>query len=119
MRGDWQGRSFAAIMRSSSDRVGRLPRAPESFRFPHGESLVEQQRRVLEACATWSSPSASRSLVSHSGSLRLARAFAEGTGIDSFHEMSVPNGGVVELDTTGLAERIDRSLESEPSRDEA
>ena len=57
-------------------------------------------------------------LVSHGGSLRLVRGFVEGTGIDSFHEMSVPSGGTIEIDTTGLVARIDGFLEREPPADE-
>ena len=113
-RGDWQGRSFAAIMKSSPTEWAAYREHPESFRFPHGESLVEQQRRVLEAVRDVVLTQRITLVVSHGGSLRLVRAFDEGAGIEAFHQMSVPNGGIVELDTTDLAPRIDRFLASEP-----
>jgi broad specificity phosphatase PhoE len=117
-RGDWQGRSFAAIKRTSLTEWTAYREHPASFRFPHGESLVEHQRRVLAALREAALAQRVTLLVSHGGSLRLASGFAAGTGIDSFHEMSLPTAAIVELDTTGLVERIDRFLETEPPADE-
>jgi alpha-ribazole phosphatase len=116
--GDWQGRSFAAIMRSAPAEWASYREHPESFRFPHGESLADQQRRVLEAVRDAVVAERVTLLVSHGGSLRLARAFVEGTGIGSFHHMSVPNSEAFELGTAGLAERIDRFLEGGAPGDE-
>jgi probable phosphoglycerate mutase len=117
-RGDWQGHSFAAIKRGSPTEWTAYREHPATFRFPHGESLAEQQRRVLAALRDAIAAQHVTLLVSHGGSLRLVRGFVEGTGIDSFHEMSVPSAATLELDTTGLVERIDRFLESEPPGDE-
>jgi broad specificity phosphatase PhoE len=113
-RGDWQGRSFAAIKRTSPTGWAAYRDDPASFRFPQGESLVEHQRRVLAALRDAVAAQRVTLLVSHSGSLRLANGFAAGTGIDSFHEISAPTAAMIELDTTGLVERIDRFLEGEP-----
>jgi broad specificity phosphatase PhoE len=117
-RGDWQGRSFAAIKRTSPTEWAAYREHPASFRFPQGESLAEQQRRVLAALRDAVSTQRVTLLVCHSGSLRLASGFAAGTGIDSFHEASVPTAAMIELDTTGLVERIDQFLESETPDDE-
>jgi len=117
-RGDWQGHSFAAIKRGSPTEWTAYREHPATFRFPHGESLAEQQRRVLAALRDAIAAQHVTLLVSHGGSLRLVRGFVEGTGIDSFHEMCVPSAATLELDTTGLVERIDRFLESEPPGDE-
>lgn len=117
-RGDWQGRSFAAIRRGSPVEWAAYHEDPASFRFPYGESLAEQQRRVLAAVRDAIATQLVTLLVSHGGSLRLVRGFVEGTGIDSFHEMSVPSAGTIEIDTTGLVARIDGFLEREPPADE-
>ncbi len=48
-RGAWEGRAFAEIVASEPEEWRHYREHPETFRFPGGESLVEQQRRVL-AC---------------------------------------------------------------------
>ena len=43
------GAAFTEIMRRSRCDLASVPRDPETFRFPGGESLADQQRRVLAA----------------------------------------------------------------------
>ena len=50
-------------------------------------------------------------LVTHGGSIRLLRAFLDDRGIESFHDRMTPNGEALELDTIGLADRVERFLE--------
>ena len=49
--------------------------------------------------------------MTHGGSIRLTRCFLEGRGIDAFHTTRTANGGVDEIETDGLAERIDAYLD--------
>ena len=52
-RGSWQGRTFEAIMKNDPDEWTAYREHPESFRFPHGESLSRATApRARRACAT-------------------------------------------------------------------
>src|ERR1017187_1653089 len=48
-RGDWEGRLFIDIEREDPAGFAAWKRAGPGFRFPGGESLLEQQQRVTEA----------------------------------------------------------------------
>src|ERR1035437_9346241 len=48
-RGEWEGRLFVDIEREDPDGYAAWRRAGADFRFPGGESLLEQQQRVTEA----------------------------------------------------------------------
>jgi broad specificity phosphatase PhoE len=93
-RGRWETRAFAEIMTSEPDVWRAYREHPESFRFPGGESLAEQQQRVLAALLDAARRATTALLVTHGGSIRLARCFLEGAGIEGFHEMATANGGV-------------------------
>ena len=96
-RGRWETRAFAEIT-ASEPQVWRAYREhPESFRFPGGESLAEQQLRVLAALRDAARRAATALLVTHGGSIRLARCFLEGTGIYAFHEVATTNGSVFSI----------------------
>jgi broad specificity phosphatase PhoE len=105
-RGAWQGRTFTSIARDEPVAWAAYREHPETFRFPRGESLAEQQRRVLAAVRDAALTGHVALLVTHGGSIRLLRAFLDGRGIAAFHDVKVPNGEVLELDATGLAARI-------------
>ena len=109
--GTWQGRALAAIAKNDPQEWAAYREHPESFRFPHGESLAEQRRRVLEAVRDAALADRVALLVTHGGCIRLLQTFLDGHGIASFHEHDVPNGEELELDTAGLAARIDEFLE--------
>ncbi len=117
-RGAWQGRTFVAIRRNDPDGWTAYREHPESFRFPHGESLAEQQRRVLEAVRDAALAGRVALLVTHGGCIRLIGAFLDGRGIASFHDQEAPNGAALELDSGGLAARIDAFLEPHVRRDD-
>ncbi len=109
-RGEWETRRFSSIMREESDTWRHYREHPETFRFPGGESLEAQQRRVLACLRDCALDGRTALLVTHGGSIRLTRCFLEGRGIDAFHETRTVNGGVDEIETEGLAQRIDAHL---------
>ncbi len=109
-RGDWETRRFSSIMREEQVTWRHYREHPETFRFPGGESLSGQQRRVLACLRDCALDGRTALLVSHGGSIRLTRCFLEGHGIDAFHATKTANGVLDELETDGLAARIDAYL---------
>lgn len=105
-RGAWEGRAFAEIVASEPGVWRHYREHPEDFRFPDGESLVEQQRRVLACLRDVALDGRRTVLVTHGGSMRLARCFLEGRGIAIFHRETMRNGAVAEIDDSDLASRI-------------
>jgi broad specificity phosphatase PhoE len=83
---------------------------PETFRFPDGESLAEQQRRVLVSVLDNLRTLKTTVLVTHGGSIRLLRCFLNERGIETFHMSETSNGGVDEIETDGVAARIEAFL---------
>ena len=79
---------------------------PETFRFPGGESLAEQQRRVLACMRDCAADGRTNLLVTHGGSNRVARCFLDGRDLAAFHYTRTSNGGVDEVRAEGLAVRI-------------
>jgi broad specificity phosphatase PhoE len=109
-RGEWETRRFSSIMREEPDEWRRYREHPGAFRFPGGESLEAQQRRVLACLRDCALDGRTALLVSHGGSIRLARCFLEGRGIEAFHATETANGCVDEIPGDGLAGRIDAHL---------
>jgi len=105
-RGDWETRLFAEIVAGEPDAWSLYREHPDTFRFPGGESLAEQQRRVLACLRDVALDGRQTLLVTHGGSIRLVRCFLEGRSIATFHQDSTHNGGVEELPVAGLAQRI-------------
>ena len=110
-RGEWETRRFSSIMREEPEAWLHYREHPETFRFPGGESLEVQQRRVLACLRDCALDGRTMLLVTHGGSIRLTRCFLEGRDIDAFHATRTANGGVDEIDTAGLAERIEAHLD--------
>jgi broad specificity phosphatase PhoE len=113
-RGEWETRRFSSIMREEPDEWRAYREHPETFRFPGGESLEAQQRRVLACLRDCALDGRAALLVTHGGSIRLTRCFLGGQGIDQFHATETTNGGVDEVDADGLAERIGSYLADRP-----
>jgi broad specificity phosphatase PhoE len=109
-RGEWETRRFSVIMREEPEAWRHYREHPETFRFPGGESLEAQQRRVLACLRDCSLDGRTALLVTHGGSIRLARCFLEDRGIDAFHATRTANGDVDEIESRGLAARIDARL---------
>lgn len=109
-RGEWETRRFSSIMREEPEEWRAYRKRPETFRFPGGESLEAQQRRVLACLRDCALDGRTALLVTHGGSIRLARCFLGGGGVERFHDTETVNGGVDEVEGDGLAARIDAYL---------
>jgi broad specificity phosphatase PhoE len=97
-RGDWEGRRWEEIEAEDPDGVAAWRRAGATFRFPGGESLAEQQARVLAALEDVRRAGAGTALVvCHGGSIRVALCAGDPRGLDAFHAWDVPNGALVRL----------------------
>jgi broad specificity phosphatase PhoE len=97
-RGRWEGARFIDIEREEPELYAAWRRAPGEFRFPDGESLLDQQQRVTAALteihATGELPALA---VCHGGSIRVMLCLTDPRGLDAFHEFDVPNVAVVPL----------------------
>jgi broad specificity phosphatase PhoE len=117
-RGEWEGFLFDEIAASDPERYAawRSPDAEVGFQFPGGETLAQQQARVLAACrdaesrlrppATASgSPAgdvASALLVCHGGSIRTMLCRRDPRGLAAFHTFEVPNVALVPVEVAEL-----------------
>ena len=99
-RGAWEGRLAEDIAREEPDAFGAWLGPDPDFRFPGGESLVEQQRRVLAALdeigRTGAAAEDRALVVCHGGSIRLALCSRAVRGIRAYHTFDVPNGALVD-----------------------
>jgi broad specificity phosphatase PhoE len=96
--GDWQGRFKDDVAREDPDGWAAFGAAGEDFRFPGGESLAEQQRRVIAALVDITQRGDLPALVvCHRGVIRCALAHTHNRGLDTYHEWTVPNGELVRL----------------------
>jgi broad specificity phosphatase PhoE len=97
-RGRWEGYTFDEIRRSEPDEFAAWMRAGPDWRFPGGESLTEQQDRVLAALADIEAAGELPALaVCHGGSIRVVLCSRDPRGLDAFHTFEVPNVAVVPL----------------------
>jgi broad specificity phosphatase PhoE len=72
--------------------------AGEDWRYPGGESLAEQQERVIEGLVDVTQSGRLPALVvCHRGTIRVALCHTRQRGLDAFSEIDVPNGGLVRL----------------------
>jgi broad specificity phosphatase PhoE len=97
-RGDWEGRLFADVAREEPEQFAAWMRAGPDWRFPGGESLGEQQQRVV-ACVddVRAADELPALLVCHGGSIRVMLCLSDPRGLDAFHEFKVPNIAVVKV----------------------
>ena len=73
-------------------------RAGPDWRFPGGESLQEQQDRVLAALNDVEAAGELPALVvCHGGSIRVVLCSRDPRGLAAFHEFEVPNVAVLGL----------------------
>lgn len=91
-RGRWEGRLFADVKEAEPEAYAAWRRPDPDWRFPGGESLLEQQRRVLEALAGVEDGAL---VVCHGGSIRVVLCARDPRGLAAFHEWDVPNTTVV------------------------
>jgi broad specificity phosphatase PhoE len=97
-RGEWEGRRFIDIEREDPEGYAAWMRAGSGFRFPGGESLQEQQERVLASLLDVRHRGRLPALVvCHGGSIRVFLCLRDPRGLDAFHDFKVPNAAVVRL----------------------
>ena len=97
-RGEWEGRLFIDIEREDPEGFAAWKRAGPGFRFPGGESLLEQQQRVTEALTEIHGAGQLPALVvCHGGSIRVMLCARDPRDLDAFWEFKVPNVAVVPL----------------------
>jgi broad specificity phosphatase PhoE len=97
-RGRWEGYTFEEIERSDPEQYAAWRRGGAAWRFPGGESLQEQQDRVLAALADIEAAGDLPALaVCHGGSIRVVLASRDPRGLRSFHDFEVPNVALVPL----------------------
>jgi broad specificity phosphatase PhoE len=97
-RGRWEGYTFEEIKRSDPEEFAHWMRGGADWRFPGGESLQEQQDRVLAALADIEAAGVLPALaVCHGGSIRVVLCSRDPRGLDAFHTFEVPNVAVVPL----------------------
>jgi broad specificity phosphatase PhoE len=97
-RGEWEGHRFIDIEREQPERYAAWRRGGAEFRFPGGESLLDQQQRVLSTLEDVRENGELPALVvCHGGSIRVALCAQDPRGLDAFHEFEVPNAGLFEL----------------------
>ena len=113
-RGEWETRLFTDIMAEEPETWRHYREHPETFRFPGGESLADQQRRVLAALRDAARGGRRTLLVTHGGGIRVARCFLDGRDLAAFHDKRTGNGDVDEVQVAGLDERIGVFLAGSP-----
>ncbi len=96
-RGRWEGRLLEEIEREEPELWTAWRRGGAQFRFPGGESLAEHADRVAAALAHVRRGALPALCVCHGGTIRCAFALANPRGLDSFHELDVPNAQPLEL----------------------
>jgi broad specificity phosphatase PhoE len=97
-RGRWEGRLFIDIEEDEPELYAAWRRAGSDFRFPGGESLTEQQERVMAALDDVSASGELPALVvCHGGSIRVVLCADDQRGLDAFHDFKIPNVALVAL----------------------
>jgi broad specificity phosphatase PhoE len=96
--GAWQGRLKAEVAEEDPEGWAAFRAAGGGFRFPGGESLREQQERVIAALVDVTQRGDLPALVvCHRGVIRCALAHTQDRGLDTYHEWAVPNGELIGL----------------------
>jgi broad specificity phosphatase PhoE len=97
-RGAWEGRLFEDVAREQPEAYAAWMRAGPEWRFPGGESLLEQQQRVSECVEEIRAGGELPALaVAHGGSIRVMLCLSDPRGLAAFHDFRVPNVSVVRL----------------------
>jgi glucosyl-3-phosphoglycerate phosphatase len=97
-RGQLEGRVWQDVEREDPELYAAWRAAGETFRFPGGESLLEQAQRVAAALAHVRDTAPLPALVvCHGGSIRVMLCELNGRGLDAFHDWHVPNTSVFRL----------------------
>jgi broad specificity phosphatase PhoE len=93
--GDWTNCLYDEV---DPELYAAWQHAGEDWRFPGGESLEEQQERVVAGLVDVTQSGRLPALiVCHRGTIRVALCHTQQRGLDMFSEIDVPNGGLVRL----------------------
>ena len=93
--GDWTDQLYDDV---DPALYAQWQHAGEDWRFPGGESLEEQQERVIAGLVDVTQNGALPALVvCHRGTIRVALCHTQQRGLDMFAEIDIPNGGLVQL----------------------
>ena len=96
--GTWEDRLKDDIERDDPEGWAAFRAGGEDWRFPGGESLSEQQERVIAALVDITQAHELPALVvCHRGAIRCALAHTHNRGLDTYHEWEVPNGALIRL----------------------
>jgi len=96
--GRWQDRLFDDVAREEPELWAAWQAAGEDWRFPGGESLGEQQERIIAGLVdVTQSHELPALVVCHRGVIRSALCHTRNEGLDAYHEIAVPNGALVAL----------------------
>jgi broad specificity phosphatase PhoE len=97
-RGEWEGLTWEEVERRDPDAYAAWLAAGDEFRFPGGESLREQQERVVAALDDVAASAELPALVvCHGGTIRVVLCKSDPRGLRAFHDPDVPNGAVFTL----------------------
>ncbi len=97
-RGRWEGRYIRDVEREDPEAWRAWRRAGGDFRFPGGESLSEHLERVDAALRDVEAGPLPALVVCHGGTIRCAVASRRPHGLDSFHELDLPNATLMLLE---------------------
>lgn len=96
--GEWQGQRLAAVRRQKTWRT--LQERPSQFRFPGGESILEQQARLVgevqSLCAAHK-PKDLIALVGHADPIKLIITYYLGMSLDHFQRIAIDTASVTTL----------------------
>jgi broad specificity phosphatase PhoE len=93
--GDWTEVCYADV---PPDQFEAWKHAGDGWRYPGGESLNEQQERVVAGLVDVTQRMELPALIiCHRGTIRVALCHTQGRGLDVFSEIDVPNGALVRL----------------------
>jgi probable phosphoglycerate mutase len=107
-RGEWEGFPFDEIAARDPERYAawRNPDAELGFQFPGGETLAQQQARVLEClreiAAEQNGARGVALAVCHGGSIRTVLCRRDPRGLAAFHTFEVPNAALVPVEEAAL-----------------
>jgi probable phosphoglycerate mutase len=103
-RGEWEGFLFDEIAASDPERYAawRNPDAEVGFQFPGGESLAQQQARVVDALTDAAAGELPALLVCHGGSIRTVLCRRVPRRLAAFHTFEVPNVALVPVEVEEL-----------------
>jgi broad specificity phosphatase PhoE len=95
--GEWQDRLFDDVACEHPEQWEAWQRGG-SWRFPGGESLEEQQARVVDGLVDITQRGELPALVvCHRGSIRVALCHTRKEGLEAFQHITIPNGALIRL----------------------